>query len=70
MSWTAILNFFSAALKALGIIGAYYAGKTKAENTRMKEDVDAAKLAHQNADSIRALSDAELDERLRKYTRK
>ena len=61
---------FIAALQAIAVLGAYSAGKRAVESERAKEEADAAAKANANSDSIRALSDAELDERLRKFTRK
>lgn len=67
---TTILSFLTTILKALVPLGAYMLGKKNVEKEQLRESVDAARDAKRLQDDIALLPESELDERLRKYTRK
>lgn len=71
MAWAStILSFLTTLLKALIPIGAYMLGRKVVEKDRLEESLDAAREAKKVRDEVRLLPESELDERLRKYTRK
>lgn len=71
MTWiTTVLSFLTTILKALVPIGSYMLGKRNAEKDQLDASLDAANEAKRIREEVRLLPESELDERLRKYTRK
>ena len=71
MQWlSSLLSAFVAGLKALALYGAFKYGKAEQRKEQLEAERDAIQEhAHLERD-IHTASDAELAERMRKYTRK
>ena len=64
-----LLDAALAGLKALAVYGAFKYGRAAEHNEQLEAEHDAAKEHARIEQAVRTASDAELAERMRKYTR-